>query len=165
MTAPSPSAEPRPLRPLVTGGLLARLRLLWGRRDPRAEVIAAPQVRLGEELTVTWRLDHGPADITNVSVVLVGREIARERISARTGISVVTTTRPFLTLAIDRRMPEASARASDGRGTVLIPRSTAPTVGGHLNEIAWAIVLEAAYQADEVFTGTYPVTVLPLAVA
>jgi hypothetical protein len=135
-----------------------------GRRSPRAEVLAAPAVRLGEELTVTWRLDHGPLEISNVSVTLVGREIARERISARTGISVITNARPFLTLAIDRRMPDASARASEGRGSVLVPRSTAPTVAGHLNEIAWGIIIEAAYQADALWTETFPVTVLPLGV-
>jgi hypothetical protein len=165
MTAPSPSAEPRPLRPIATGGLLSRLRALWGRGEPRAEVVAAPEVRLGEELTVTWRLDHASVEVTNVSVTLVGREIARERISARTGISVVTNARPFLTLAVDRRMPEAKASGSEGRGSVLVPRSSAPTVAGHLNEISWAIVIEAAYQADAVWAGTFPVTVLPLAVA
>lgn len=163
MSARPPAAPPRPLKPAERRGFLAWLRGRLGQPTPRAEVVAAPEVRLGEELTVTWRLEWGPRAVTNVSVALVGREVARQRISARTGISVVTDARPFLTLAIDRRMPDASANAADGRGAVIVPASSVPSVGGALNEIAWVIVVEAANQAEAIWTGTFSLTVLPAA--
>ena len=124
-------------------------------------MIAAPALRLGEELDVSWRLDYGSLEVTNVSVTLLGTEVARQRISARTGISIVTETRPFLELPIDRKMPEQTARSADGRGAVSVPLSTVPSVAGTLNEIAWAIVVEAAYQAKPLWRGHFPVAVLP----
>jgi hypothetical protein len=161
MSARAPAAPPRPLKPTERGGVLAWLRRKLGRPTPQAVVVAAPEVRLGEELAVTWRLDWSAGVVTNVSVMLVGREVARQRISARTGISVVTDARPFLTLAVDRRMPDASARTADGRGAVVVPASSVPSVGGVLNEIAWVIVVEAASQAEVIWTGTFSLTVLP----
>ena len=163
MSAPLPSAPRRPLKPIGSGGLAAWLRGLAGRAPPKAEVVASPELRLGEQLEITWRIDFGARDVTNVSVALVGSEVARQRISARTGISVVTDTRPFLTMEIDRRMPERGARTANGRGAVVVPASTVPSIGGRLNEIAWAIVIEAAHQATPLWTGAFPLTVLPAA--
>jgi hypothetical protein len=163
MSAPLPSAPRRPLKPITSGGLAAWLRALAGRAPPKAEVVAPPELRLGEQLEITWRLDYGARDVTNMSVALVGSEVARQRISARTGISVVTDRRPFLTLEIDRRMPERDARTANGRGAVVVPASTVPTTGGRLNEIAWTILIEAAHQAKPLWTGAFPVIVLPAA--
>jgi len=158
--APS-SAPRRALKQNTPGGLIAWVRRTWGRALPRAQVIAAPELRLGEQLDVSWRIDYGSLELTNISVVLVGTEVARQRISARTGISTVTETRPFLELQIDRKMPEQAARAADGRGAVIIPRSTVPSVAGTLNEIAWAVIIEAAYQERPIWRGHFPVAVLP----
>ena len=115
--APSPAPR-RALKQTTSGGFIAWVRRTFGRATPRAQVIAAPELRLGDQLDVSWRIDYGRLEITNVSVTLVGTEVARQRISARTGISIVTETRPFLELAIDRRMPEQSGAGGrrPGRG-------------------------------------------------
>ena len=158
--APSPAPR-RPLKQTTPGGFIVWARRRFGRAMPRAQVIATPELRLGAELDVSWRIDLGTHEITNVSVTLVASEVARQRISARTGISIVTETRPFLELPIDRRMPEHTARAADGRGAVIVPLSTVPSVAGTLNEIVWEIVVEAAYQAKPIWRGQFPITVLP----
>lgn len=158
--APTPAPR-RALEQATSGGLIAWARRTFSRATPRAQVIATPELRLGEQLDVSWRIDYGSLDVTNVSVTLLGSEVARRRISARTGISTVTETSPFLELPIDRKMPEHAARSADGRGAVLVPLSTVPSVAGTLNEIAWAIVVEAAYQAKPLWRGHFPVAVLP----
>ena len=161
MSAAPSSAPRRALKQTTAGGFIAWARRTFGRATARAQVIAAPELRLGEQLDVSWRLDYGSLDVTNVSVTLVGTEVARQRISARTGISTVTESRPFLELPIDRKMPEQTARAADGRGAVLVPLSTVPSVAGTLNEISWAVVIEAAHQSEAIWRGDFPVTVLP----
>ncbi|HSY40621.1 MAG TPA: hypothetical protein VLA79_13865 [Polyangia bacterium] len=158
--APSPAPR-RALKQTTSGGFIAWARRTFGRATPRAQVIAAPALRLGDELDVSWRIDYGHLEVTNVSVTLLGTEVARQRISARTGISIITETRPFLELAIDRKMPEQTARSAAGRGAVSVPLSTVPSVAGTLNEIVWAIVVEAAYQAKPIWRGDFPVAVLP----
>jgi len=158
----APSAAPRrPLKQTTAGGFIAWARRTFGRATPRAQVIAAPALRLGDQLDVSWRIDYGRLDVTNVSVTLVATEVARQRLSARTGISTVTETRPFVELPIDRKMPEPTARAADGRGAVLVPLATVPSLAGTLNEISWAIVIEAAHQSKPLWRGEFPVTVLP----
>jgi len=158
--APSPAPR-RALKQTTSRGFIAWARRTFGRATPRAQVIAAPELRLGEQLDVSWRIDYGSLDVTNVSVTLVATEVARQRISARTGISTVTETRPFVELAIDRKMPEQTARSADGRGAVIVPLSTVPSVEGTLNEIVWEIVVEAAHQAKPIWRGHFPVAVLP----
>ena len=158
--APSPAPR-RPLKQTTASGLIAWARRTFGRATPRAQVIAAPELRLGDQLDVSWRLDYGSLEITNVSVTLLATEVARQRISARTGISTVTETRPFVELAIDRKMPEQTARSADGRGAVIVPLSTVPSVAGTLNEIIWEIIVEAAYQSKPIWRGRFPVAVLP----
>jgi hypothetical protein len=158
MNAPTAAT---PLRSTSSRKLLNRLRAAFGRAPIRAEVTAPPALALGERLEVTWRLEYDAREVTNVSVALVGSELARERISARTGISVVTDTRPFVTLAIDRKMPPPGARSAEGRGAVVVPAGSVPTVPGKLNEIAWAIAVEAATQAAAIWRDEFPVVVLP----
>ena len=125
-----------PLRPRSSVKFIDRLRAMFARAPIRGEVTAPPQISLGERLEVSWRLEYSGREVTNVSVALVGSEVARQRISARTGISVVTDTRPFVTLAIDRRMPAPGVDSVDGRGAVVVPAGSVPTVPGRLNEIA-----------------------------
>jgi hypothetical protein len=160
IATPSPAPR-RALKQTTAGGFIAWARRTFGRATPRAQVLAAPQVRLGEQLDVSWRIDYGSLGVTNVSVTLVGTELARQRISARTGISTITEGRPFLELPIDRQMPEQTARAADGRGAVIVPLSAIPTVAGTLNEICWAIAVEAADQSTPIWRGEFPVAVLP----
>ncbi|HVZ85930.1 MAG TPA: hypothetical protein VHG72_03125 [Polyangia bacterium] len=146
------------LAPVEVGGWILRLRARLRTGVPRARVFAS-EARLGTRLDVEWRLDHGARAITNISVALVGTEVARQRISARTGISVVAQRHPFLTLALDRQMPEPAARTSAGRGSVTITAPAVPTLIGRLNEISWAIVVEAAFQAEPIWTREFAVTV------
>jgi hypothetical protein len=155
-------AAPRPLKAKSQRGLIARVRAVLRRARPRAQVIAPPEVHLGERLDVEWRLDHGGREVTNISVTLVGSEIARRRTSARTGITVVAEVHAFLTYELDRRMPETGAGGSTGRGSVVLTAPAVPTLAGKVNEIAWAIVLEAAFQATAIWRDEFPVVVLPM---
>jgi hypothetical protein len=161
MSAARSPAPRRALEQTTAGGFIAWARRTLGRATPRAQVIAAPALRLGDQLDVSWRLDYGNLEVTNVSVTLVATEVARQRISARTGISIVTESRPFIELSIDRRTPEDTARAAEGRGAVIVPSSAVPSVAGTLNAISWAIVVEAAYQSRALWRGDFPVAVLP----
>lgn len=158
----SAGPAPRPLKAKALPGFIARVRSLFRRAAPRAQVIAPAQVHLGERLEVEWRLDHGGREVTNVSVTLVGLEIARRRISARTGITVVAETHVFLSYELDRRMPDRGAAGSTGRGSVLMTAPAVPTLAGKVNEIAWAIVVEAAFQATAIWRNEFPVVVLPI---
>ncbi|HEY4394199.1 MAG TPA: hypothetical protein VGP64_09065 [Polyangia bacterium] len=161
MSATHTVLSPRALKPASGSGVARWFRALVGRPAPRAQVIAPTQVPLGAELAVSWRLDFGRRSITNVTVALVGSEVARQRLSARTGISIVTETHPFVTLEIDRQMPDHGAREAHGRGAVRAPAALVPTVTGRLNEIAWAVVIEAAHQAELVWRDEFPLVALP----
>jgi hypothetical protein len=161
MGATVATVQPRELSPRSRAGLGARLRGLFGRPGPRAEVTAPPTVHLGQAFEAFWRFDWGAREVTNVAVTLVGAEVARQRISARTGISIVTETRPFLTLPLDRRMPERGASRADGRGAVGLPMRTLPSLTGRLHEIVWCVVVEGAFQATPIWRGEFPVLVLP----
>jgi hypothetical protein len=155
------TVQPRELSPRSRVGLGDRLRGLFGRPAPRAQVTGPPTVHLGQTFEAAWRFDWGAREVTNVAVSLVGVEVARQRISARTGISIVTETRPFLTLPLDRHMPERGASRADGRGAVGLPIRTLPSLSGRLHEIAWSVVVEAALQATPIWRGEFPVLVLP----
>jgi len=164
MNAPAHEAEaPRELRAISRIGLGARLRdVLAGPGRPRARVFATAVVRLGGRLRVEWRLDPAGRRPHSVHVTLVGSEIARRRISARTGISVVTATRPFLILELDRRVPDAGARRAEGNGEVMLTAPAVPTLAGKVNEIAWAVVVEAAFAAEPIWRDEFPIIVLPV---
>jgi len=158
----SAGRAPRSLKAKSPPGFMARVRSLLRRTAPRAEVIAPPEVHLGERFDVEWRFDHGGREVTNVSVMLVGLEVARRRTSARTGITVVAETNVFLSYELDRRMPDRGAAGSTGRGSVLLTAPAVPTLAGKVNEIAWAIVVEAAFQATAIWRAEFPVVVLPI---
>jgi hypothetical protein len=150
------------LRPLSYNKFTDWVRRIFARSAARAHVVAEPAVRLGQPLEVEWRLEGGAPEITLVTVALIGSEIAHRRISARTGISVVTERRPFLILEIDRQAPDAGAPTASGRGAAIIPARTAPSFMGRLNEIAWAIVVEAFVQTSTVLRQEFPLSVLPV---
>jgi hypothetical protein len=151
------------LRPASSGGCADWLRRVLIRSAPRARVIAPPVVRLGEALDVEWRLENRPPETTLITVSLVGTEIARRRISARTGISVVAEARSFLVLELDRRAPERDATTASGRGATVVPARTVPTLAGKLNEIAWAVIVEASFQASTILRQEFPLAVLAVA--
>ncbi len=158
----SASPVPRPLKARSHSSFFARVRRLLRRAAPHARVVAPAEVHLGERLVVDWRLDHGGREVTNVSVTLVGSEVSRRRTSARTGITVVSETHPFLTYELDRCMPDRGARGSQGQGSVVLTAPAVPTLAGKVNEIAWAIVVEAAFQATAIWRNEFPVVVLPV---
>jgi hypothetical protein len=160
--SPPPAPAPRLLKVKSPPGILARVWGLLRRATPRAEVIAPAQVHLGERLAVEWRLDHAGREVTNVSVTLVGSEIARRRTSARTGITVVAETHSFLTYELDRSKPDRGAAGSTGHGSVVMTAPAVPTLAGRVNENAWAVVVEAAFQATAISRNEFPVVVLPM---
>jgi len=59
-------------------------------------------------------------------------------------------------------MPDRGAAGSTGRGSVVLTAPAVPTLAGKVNEIAWAIVVEAAFQATPIWRDEFPVLVLPV---
>jgi hypothetical protein len=142
-----PTSPPRlELRSTTVRGLAAWIRGLLGRGDPRARVVAPPRLHLGQRLEVEWGVDCPARNLAGVSVSLVGTEIAHQRISARTGISIVSETSVFCALEIARAGAQPGVPVALGRGGVLVPAATVPTLAGRHNEIAWAIVVEASFE-------------------
>jgi hypothetical protein len=47
-------------------------------------------------------------------------------------------------------MPDRGAAGSTGKGSVSLTAPAVPTLVGKVNEIAWAIVVEAAFQATAI---------------
>lgn len=151
------------LRSVSSVGLVNWVRRTFTRRSPSARVIAPSVVCLGASLEVDWWLfcQDGP-EVSLITVSLVGMEIARRRISARTGISVVTETRPFFTLEIDRQVPDHGSPVASGQAEAKVPLRSAPSLAGRLNEIAWKVVVQASFGALTVLRQEFPVTVLPV---
>jgi len=124
-------------------------------------MVAPRQVALGGTLSVEWGVDSPAGDVTGVHVTLVGLEVSRQRLSARTGIHVVSQTSTFASLEIARATPAAGQRVAYGRGSVAVPERTVTSFSGAYNEIAWAIVVEAALQGAPPLRESFPITVLP----
>jgi hypothetical protein len=150
------------LRPVSAGRFTDWMRRTFARPAPRARVIAPAAVHLGAPLEVEWFLWHDAPEITLVTVSLVGSEIARRRISARTGISIVTETRPFLVLEIDRQVPDRGSPVASGHVEALVPSRTVPSLVGKLNEIAWAVIVEASFHTVTILRQQFPLAVLPV---
>jgi hypothetical protein len=127
-------------------------------------MVAPPRVRLGERMEVEWGLDCPEGNAAEIAVSLVGSEIARRRISARTGITVVSESHVFRILPIARAAPEPGLRLAYGRGTLIVPRRTSPSVTGQFHEIAWAIVVEASFRSaargTAMLRASFPLTLL-----
>lgn len=148
------------LQPVSSGRFTDWVRRTFARPVPRARVIAPAAVHLGAPLEVEWFLWHDAPEITLVTVSLVGSEIAHRRISARTGISVVTETHPFLCLEIDRQAPDQGSPVASGHVEARVPSRTVPSLVGKRNEIAWAVIIEASFQTVTVLRQTFPIAVL-----
>jgi hypothetical protein len=127
-------------------------------------MVAPPRVHLGERLLVEWGVDCPERNLVRVSVALVGSEIVHRRISARSTLTVVSQRRVFEVLEISRALPAPGLPVAYGLGEVVVPRRTSPSVSGWCNEIAWAIVVEAAFfsphAADNLLRESFPVTLL-----
>ena len=148
------------LRPVSSSWLIDRLRWAFARPAPRARVIAPAVVHPGSPLEVEWWIWHDGPTITLVTVSLVGTEIAHRRISARSGISVVTNTRPFLSLEIDRQTPEDGSPVASGHVEATVPSRAMPTLVGKLNEVRWAVIVEASCNAVTILRQEFPIAVV-----
>jgi hypothetical protein len=148
------------LKPVTSAGPVKRwLRRTFARSAPRARVIAPASVHLGEPLEVEWTLVHNAPELTLVKVTFVGTEVARQRFSARTGIHVTTETHAFHARELDRQAPEKGTQGASGRGSVVVPASAVPSLVGKLNEIAWAVVVEASFNDETILREEFPVVV------
>jgi hypothetical protein len=148
------------LRPASSGGLRAWLGRVFGAATPRAHVSASPTARLGAPLEVEWRVE--PAHGTKlVTVALVGSEIARRRVSARTGISIVTERSDFFVVELDRHVPTRDAAEVKGRGATEVPAGLVPSLAAKVNDISWSVVVEILSGAAESARHEFPLTVLP----
>jgi hypothetical protein len=153
------------LRPLTSGTLPGWFQRILSRGAPRARVIAPRQVHLGGSLEIDWWLFWRDApESTMVTVTLVGAEVAHRRISARTGISIVTETRPFLTLELDRHAAESGWPVASGHVETRVPARTMPSLAGKLNEISWAVMVDATRGSETLVRQAFPLTVLPVAI-
>ena len=164
MRPPRAATAPVELKPSSSDGLLGWVRRLFRSDAPRARMVAPPRVRLGERMEIEWGLDCPEGNTAQIAVSLVGSEIARQRISARTGITVVSQRHVFRVLEIARAAPEPGLRLAYGRVAVVVPRRTSPSVVGQFFEIAWAIVIEPSFRSAErgaeVLRESFPLTVL-----
>jgi hypothetical protein len=148
------------LRPAEGGRARAWLRRALGRGTPRARLSAPATLRLGQQVEVEWWVE--PSFGTSLVVVsLVGAEVARRRISARTGISIVAERSDFFAAELDRCEVDASAAAARGRGAAVIPAGLVPTLAGRFNDVAWRIVVDIVSSSAIASRQEFPLTVLP----
>jgi hypothetical protein len=148
------------LRPASSGGWFARLRWLLGGGGPTVRVSATATVRLGAPLEVEWRVEPSRG-ATLVTVSLVGSEIARRRISARTGISVVAERSDFFVAELDRRVPQSGAASVAGEGATTVPAGLVPSLAAKFNDVAWAVSVEILRGAMPSLRQEFPLTMLP----
>jgi hypothetical protein len=95
-------------------------------------------------------------------VWLVGAEVARRRVSARTGISVVSERTEFLRAELGRSEPDAQVAALRGAGAMVLPAGLVPSFAAKLNEIAWAVIVEVLRKTSETSVFEFAVTVQPV---
>jgi len=153
------------LRPVSAGGFAKRvaawLRRTFGQAEPRAHVVATPTVRLGAPLEVEWRVE--PARGTQlVRVSLVASEVARRRVSARTGISIITERNDFFVVELDRVAPTRDAGVAHGRGATEVPAGLVPSLAAKFNAISWTVVVEILAAGAQSWRQEFPLDVLPV---
>lgn len=153
-------SAPVELRPTSTSRLGTWTRALFRRGAPRARMVAPRRIALGGVLAVEWGVDCPSGDVTSVHVTLVGQELSRQRMSARTGIYVVSTASAFTVLELARAAPPPGQRVAYGRGTVTVPASTITSFTGAYNEIAWSIVVAAEFASAAPLRESFPIAVV-----
>jgi hypothetical protein len=117
-------------------------------------------VRLGAALEVEWHVEPARG-ATLVTVSLVGSEIARRRVSARTGISIVPERRDFCVVELDRRVPEAGSARASGEGGAAVPGGLVPSFAAKFNEVAWSVVVDVSWGEAPSSRHAFPLLVLP----
>ena len=148
------------LRPASSRGLGDWLLRAFGRAAPRVRVTSSA-ARLGASLEVEWSVEPG-GGTTLATVSLVGSEVVRRRISARTGISIVTERSDFFVVELDRQAPATGTARVSGKGAAVIPAGLVPTLAAKFNEISWAIVVELLSSGPQSTRQEFPLTVLPV---
>jgi hypothetical protein len=157
---PMPMAEGfGELRSASSGGISLWMLRVLGFGGARVRVTAPSVVRLGETLEVAWRVERAP-EATIVTVSLVGAEVASQRSSSRTGISVITERNNFAVRPIDRRVCERGTEAR-GRGATEIPAGLVPSLAGKLNQIVWAVTVDVSSSTETIVREEFPITVRP----
>jgi hypothetical protein len=141
-------------------GWLGRLRRAFDRKTPRARVTASATPRLGEPVEVEWGVQP-VRGATLVTVSLVGCEIVRRRLSARTGITIVPERRDFCVVELDRRVPQAGSARTNGEGTALVPDGLVPSFAAKFNEVAWSIVVDVSFVEGPSARHEFPFELLP----
>ena len=149
------------LRPASSEGFAAWLRRLFARATPRARVSASAVVRLGAMLEVEWRVEPARGT-TLVTVSLVGSEVARRRVSARTGISVLTERNDFFVVELDRQIPERDATSVSGSAAATVPAGLVPSLAAKFNDICWSVIVEIVAGTEWAAREEFPLTMLPV---
>jgi len=148
------------LQPASRPGWLGRLRLAFDRTRPRTRVSASATPHLGELLEVEWGLEPSRG-ATLVAVSLIGCEVARRRVSARTGITIVPERRAFCVVELDRRVPQAGHARTSGEGAAVVPDGLVPSFAGKFNEVEWSVVLDVSWGETVSTRQEFPLTMLP----
>jgi hypothetical protein len=136
------------------------VRALVALAAPRVRVTAnARQLRLGDRLAVEWTFRGMNDALAEVSVALVGSEIARWREGGGTNASTTKSeVRAFARLPIASAAGPAGAM---GSGSILVPDDTVPTFSASNNEIKWAVVVEASLRHLPDLREEFPVVLKP----
>jgi hypothetical protein len=148
------------LRPAAAPGLVERVRRVFGRGGPRARVAVSGAAHLGAPLEVEWSVEPARG-ATLVVVSLVGREIARRRVSARTGISTVPEGHDFYVVELDRRAHEPGGARAAGEGAAVVPAGLVPSFAAKFNEVAWSVVVDVSWGEAGRSRHEFPLTMLP----
>jgi hypothetical protein len=148
------------LRPASPPGLADWVLRALGRAAPRARVTTSA-ARLGARLDVAWSVEPG-GSTTQVTVSLVGSEVVRRRVSARTGISIVTERGDFFVVELDRRAPVPGTAQVTGEGAAVIPAGLVPSFAAKFNEISWTIVVEILSSGSQSSRQEFPLEVSPV---
>jgi hypothetical protein len=150
-------------------GVGAWVRRVLGAGGPRLRLRGPAEVALGQRFEIAWTMEGRAArELAGIAFMLTGNEIARQRISARTGISIVSETAAFA------RVEMSAAEGSDigssvhvdaaglahGRVFATVPSRAVPSLPGRTNEIAWAVMVEAIFQSRSPLRLSFPITVV-----
>lgn len=151
--------RPAELRVTAPRGLAGWWQRTFARNLARAHV-SATSARLGARLSVEWRVEPTD-DTTLVTVSIVGAEVARKRLSARTGISVVTERSEFFVVELGRHDVSPRGATVSGVASHDIPAGLVPSFAAKLNEIAWAVVVDVTRAAGETQRLEFPLMMQP----
>ena len=126
-------------------------------RNPRVELtLDRPTVRLGESFTVRWQLRGRSSALSELTIQLVGREIA----TYRRGTDNVTEKEAFAEIDVARVM--GGMAASTGGATVTVPTTAMHSFEAPNNEIEWTLEVDGKIERWPDVDETFPLVVEPL---